>query len=161
MRTLLIASLLFLSACASAPFDLTGVDTTLTPDDAMNNPPTLQGRRVMWGGMIVNTRNLQNTTEIEVLGYPLSSTGVVQNDRPAQRRFLLVKDGYLESADYSRGRYVTAVGTINGTRPGKVDEAPYVYPVLNAERLHLWPPEQARKTEPNVGFHFGIGVIFR
>jgi outer membrane lipoprotein len=157
IASIILLSLL-LAACASAPFELKDVDTQLTPNDVMSNPSVAHGKRVMWGGMIVNTRNLQNATEVEILAYPLTSSGAIKKDQAAQRRFLLVKEGYLESADYSRGRYISALGKVEGTRPGKVDEAPYVYPVLRAEQTHLWPVEQPANTEPSI--HFGIGVIF-
>jgi outer membrane lipoprotein len=159
LRSIAIVTLLLaLSACATAPFDLAGADMELTPSDVLKDSDNLRGRRVVWGGKIVNTRNLNNATEIEVLGYPLTSAARVDFEEPALRRFLLVENGYLESTDYRRGRYVSAVGTLDGLRNGKVDEAPYVYPVLRAERLHLWPVDELAQ-RPRFGFNFGIGVI--
>lgn len=153
---------LLLAACATTPpIDLKGADIALTPGEAVANIDSARGRRVAWGGTIVQTRNFKDTTEIEVLGYPLDNSARPETDANARHRFLVVRAGYLESADYRSGRLVTAVGTVTGTRKGLVGEAAYVYPVLQAEELHLWPIDERRRTNPNVHFGIGVGVIFR
>lgn len=148
-----------LAACASTPpFDTSGVDATLTPDRAVTNADASRGRRVAWGGVVINTRNLEDTTEIEVLGYPLESSGRPDTGAKPQHRFLIMRSGYLESADYRGGRLVSAVGVVTGIRHGLVGEAPYVYPVMRAEKLYLWPIDTGRRGS-NVHFGIGIGVI--
>ncbi|HEX7045088.1 MAG TPA: Slp family lipoprotein [Burkholderiales bacterium] len=158
----LIAPLLLLAACASTPpLDFEGTDRSLTPAEAAAHIETARGRRVAWGGVIVSTRNLEHTTEIETLGYPLDDSGRPQTGAPAQRRFLLVREGYLEAADFRSGRLVTAVGGVTGTRRGRVGEAEYVYPVLEAEEIYLWPLGERAPQGSNVRFGVGIGVIIR
>lgn len=152
--------MLSLTACATTPpINLSGADSTLTPDAAVANIDSARGRRVAWGGTIVATHNLQNATEIEVLGYPLQKSAEPDLEANAQHRFLVVRKGYLESADYRAGRLVTAVGDVSGTRQGKVGEAPYAYPVLQADELYLWPIAEAGRGRSNVQFGIGIGVI--
>ena len=152
--------LAFFSACASAPkFDLTGVDPTLTPGRAAANIDTVRSQRAVWGGVIVASRNLKDATQIEVLGYPLGSNNKPKQDNTPQHRFLVMHPGYLETADYAQGRLLSVVGTVAGTQEGKVGDARYVYPVLNATQLHVWPRESyTRSSEPQI--HFGVGVIF-
>ena len=158
-RKLWPLGMLLLAACASAPkFETAGVDTALTPRQAVTLGEAAVGRRVQWGGAVVAVDNLENRTRLEVLAYPLDSRGRAQRDGAPYGRFLLVRDGYLEPVDYAPGRLVTAVGTITGIEEGQVGAAPYRYPVLEAEQLHLWPQEQEyRRSNPQV--HFGIGVI--
>jgi outer membrane lipoprotein len=152
---------LLLTACATTPpIEMAGVDPTLTPDKALSDIDAARGKRVAWGGAIVNTKNLKDTTEIEVLGYPLAKDGRPDLRAGPQHRFLLVRQGYLEAADYRNGRLVSAVGAVNGTRKGMVGEAPYVYPVLQAEEIYLWPLEEARSNNSGVNFGIGVGVIF-
>ena len=151
-----------LAGCATAPpFDMSGADPKLTPNRAGVNIEAARGQRAAWGGVVINTRNLKDATEIEVLGYPLDSSGRPDTGASPQRRFLLVRDGYLESADYRNGRLISAVGAITGAREGKVGEAPYVYPVLRADQLYLWPIADQRRTDPRIHFGVGVGVIFR
>lgn len=161
MRFATFCLAIFLAACASTPpIEMAGVDPTLTPDRALSNVDAARGQRVGWGGAIVNTKNLKDATEIEVLGYPLAKDGRPDLRASPQHRFLLVRQGYLEAADYRNGRLVSAVGTVAGTRNGMVGEAPYVYPVLQADEIYLWPVEQERRDGSNVNFGIGVGVIF-
>lgn len=159
-RILLSLAALALSGCASGPkFDLADVDRELTPARAVANIDAARNQRTLWGGVIVASRNLKDATQLEVLGYPLGRDGKPKRDDPPQHRFLITQPGYLETADYAEGRLVSAVGTVTGTQDGKVGEARYVYPVLSATQLHLWPRETySRPNEPQI--HFGVGVIF-
>lgn len=156
-----LVCLVLLAACAGTPTFETGDTAPITPGEAVANIETARGKRVAWGGQIIDTRNLKETTEIEVLGYPLDAYGQPDTGAGAQHRFLLVQEGYLESADYRPGRLVSAVGTVTGTREGMVGEAPYVYPALDVERLFLWPEARARRRGSNIHFGVGVGVIFR
>ncbi|MBI3898616.1 MAG: Slp family lipoprotein [Gammaproteobacteria bacterium] len=154
----ILLCVVLLSACASPPFDLTGIDKELTPDAVLAKGDTTRGQRVTWGGMIINSNNRKDVTEIEVLGYPLDRSARPDTNNAPQHRFIISKEGYLETADFRPGRLISAIGTTAGTHNGKVGEAAYVYPVLQAEQLHLWPISQPRAADPNV--HFGIGIIF-
>lgn len=160
-RQTALLALLLVTGCATGPtFDTTGVDRTLTPARAAADIDKVRDQRVLWGGVIVASRNLKDQTQLEVLGYPLNRSGKPDRDDPPQHRFLVVKPGYLETADYAEGRMVSAVGTVARTEDGKVGEARYVYPVLTATEIHLWPRESgyARSNEPRI--NFGVGVIF-
>lgn len=159
-RWLVLLGALLLGACAGAPkFDTQGVDPGLAPRQAADLGSAAVGRRVQWGGAVVAVDNLERRTRLEVLAYPLDSRGRPQEDAAPRGRFLLLREGYLEPVDYAPGRLITAVGTVTGIEQGQVGEAPYAYPVLEADQLHLWPPA-ARYRRQNPQFHFGIGVIF-
>jgi outer membrane lipoprotein len=157
MRHYPLAILLFLlTACASGPtFNTLNVDPLLTPQKVTANPQPATGKSVQWGGTIVSTANLQNSTQIEVLAYPLDSDGRPKTGGAAQGRFILERTGFLDPASYAAGRQVTVVGKVSGTRTGRVGEADYVYPVVTATQLHLWPTAQSRSGTSTI---FGIGV---
>ncbi|HKJ71102.1 MAG TPA: Slp family lipoprotein [Gammaproteobacteria bacterium] len=156
-RWLPFAAALLLAACAQPRFDTNRTALSVTPQKAAADMAHLEGTRVLWGGVIVAAHNRENSTQLEVLGYPLNDRQRPQQDAKPQQRFLAVKDGYLETADYAQGRWITVSGPLTGTRAGRVGEAEYSYPVVRIEDIQLWPKEQ-RPNEPR--FHFGIGVIF-
>lgn len=144
------------AACAAKHFDLTGVDLELTPARAFADIGAARDRTAQWGGTVIAAVNLKDRTQIEVLAYPLDRAGrPVVTDKP-YGRVLLVRDGYLETADYSAGREVTAVGPVTGLTEGRVGEAPLTYAVMQAAQIHLWPKRVPGSDEPR--FHFGIGV---
>jgi len=150
--------ILLLSACASGPtFNTGGVDHSLTPRDVASRPQIATGRNVQWGGVILNTTNLKDSTQIEVLAYPLNADEQPRSDSNPLGRFILEQTGYLEPANYAEGRQITVVGTVTGTRTGQVGESDYNYPVIAARQLHLWPVDRERDGV-GVGGHIGIGV---
>jgi len=153
----LVLAALLLSACAATPeFATQGTEPALTPKQAVTEAASLKGKKVIWGGAIINSSNLKNATRLEVLAYPLDGDHYPQTGQPAYGRFLLMKEGYLETVDYAPGRLVTVVGTLDGTRNGKLDESEYTYPLVQADQLHLWSKSGKSETR----FHFGIGVMF-
>jgi outer membrane lipoprotein len=155
---LFAALLLGLVACASGPkFDTSAVDKSLVPTAVAADIDAARGRTAMWGGAIINSRNYEDTSQLEVLAYPLTDVGRPQLDQPPLGRFLVQRSGYLETVDYAPGRLITAIGPVAGVRSGTVGEARYNYPVIEARQLHLWPrSDVAPRSTPQ--FHFGIGI---
>lgn len=144
-----------LAGCASSPFKMEGVNQSITPQQTLDNK-TLLNSSVVWGGMIVETRNFKNSSQIELLSYPLQSNGEPIQSAQPQGRFLIKHDGFLEPAQYSSGRFLSAKGKVQASVAGKIGEADYVYPVIKASQLHLWPEYEDSDTRTR--FHFGIGV---
>ena len=154
----LLATLaLALGACAAAPLDLGGIDRVFTADRAAADPVGAVGQRVAWGGLIVSTSTLEKETQLEVLAYPLDGSGRPLPEGPPSVRFLAVKGGFLETAVYAPGRFVTVAGPVAAPRPGRIGERAVTDPVVTVEQLHLWP----RAGEGGgSSVHFGIGVSF-
>lgn len=157
---LLCVTIMFgLAACATGPdFDTSAVDKSLLPTAAAANIDTARGRTAMWGGPIINSGNYEDTSQLEVLAYPLDDDGRPRLDQPPLGRFLAQRAGYLETVDYAPGRLITAIGQVAGVRSGTVGEARYTYPVIEARQLHLWPRSEAVPRSTNPQFHFGIGI---
>ncbi len=101
----------------------------------------------------MDTRNLKDATQIEVLTYTLNSLFRPQLDRPAGARILVRQPGFLEPANYARGRKITLLGTLSNVTPGRIGEADYRYPVVPAEQLRLWS-----YTDTRTRFSFGLGI---
>lgn len=156
-HTLIVILTLLLSACASGPkFPTQDVNLHLRPDQA--TAPGLVGQRVLWGGLIIATRNLQDHTELEVLAYPLDDRQRPDTTAQPEGRFLADRAGYLEALDYASGRLVTLTGTVGAARAGRIQDSDYTYPLINVTAIHLWPAGGAQDSDTQV--HFGIGVIF-
>lgn len=149
---------LLLSACASDPaFNTGGVDRTLIPRDVASRAEPAIGKSVQWGGVILSTTNLKDSTRIEVLAYPLDADERPQTGSTPLGRFILERSGYLEPATYAEGRQITVVGTVTDTQRGQVGDADYNYPIIAARQLHVWPVGQERDGV-GVGGFIGIGT---
>jgi len=130
---------LFLVACASGPISTEDTFTGITLDDAVNGD-SVEGSEVLWGGVILSTNNLEDSTLIEVLAYPLDRRQRPMKSRQAEGRFLIVDSEFLEPTDYSEGRSITVLGTFDGVTTGNIAAASYEYPTVTADQLHLWRP---------------------
>lgn len=158
MRPLLLILSLFslLAGCASTPkFDATQADKSLTPQHVVADLEAVRGKTVLWGGIILDTRNLADSTQIELLAYPLSRDQIPLPDNRPLGRFLISTRDFLEPASYAQGRKVTVLGQVINIQQGKVGETVYHYPVIQAEQLQLWTEQSGSKTR----FHFGIGIV--
>lgn len=155
-----LATGLLLGACATTPtFDTQGADKTLVPAEAVQQA-SLAGHAVAWGGVIIQSTNLQDRTRLEILAYPLDSTNRPNTNASPTGRFLAERPGYLETVNYAPGRLVTVVGPLEGTRAGRIGETEYAYPVVEAQRMQLWrPAAEYYNSEPQVHFGIGVGVL--
>jgi outer membrane lipoprotein len=155
-RSCAAALTLALVACTPPPV-LKPKETpqNIAPDMAAAAPALYRGAEILWGGRIVEVRNRADASEIVIVAYPLDSGQRPRSKEPSQGRFIAVLEGYVESYDYPHDRFLTLSGKVDGSLAEDVDEQPYVYTIVRAEGLHLWPVG-FEKSAPDV--HFSIGV---
>lgn len=162
MRFILPTALLTLASCAPAPIYKTNTATVVaTPAQVGQSPERYSNNEVIWGGRIVHVSNFADHSEIELLAYPLDSSQRPRANDSGSGRFMAVLHGYVEPLDYPAGSLMTVAGKLNGTRAGKVGEADYVFPLVDATQSHVWTPEEMSKGRSNIQFGVGVGVGIR
>lgn len=146
-------------ACASSisPQALQSADQSIGFETVVNDPAAMKGKTVLLGGEIIETRNIPGETRLSVSHRPLDGSHKPRKDGVSKGRFILRFKGFLDPAIYSYGRWVTAVGAIEGSETRPLGGISYTYPVISAKELHLWPKDD-RTAEPRI--HFGIGFGF-
>ena len=154
----LIALAMFMGGCAT-PYDIGGADRRVTPVEAAKDVTGMLNHHVAWGGEIAVVKNLKDSTELEVVGFPLDSLNRPERESAPTGRFIVIQSGYLETADYAPGRLITVVGTVKQTRRGSVGDSNYIYPLVVAEKLQLWPRSPNERREPAIHFGIGVGII--
>jgi len=103
------------------------------------NPERYRGILVIWGGEIIETRNIQEGTIIEVLQRPLGYSEEPDETQGSGGRFLVSYDrGFLNPVVLRRGMKITVAGMVEGEKQIGVDGTDYSYPVLVAREIHLW-----------------------
>ncbi len=158
----LIMATFIIAACATPVLETSRVNKNLTLAIALDAFDNMQGQYALWGGIILSGKNLEKTTELEILAYPLDDYMEPIKDSKSVGRFILVKQGYLELGEYAKGRAVSVVGELSGKRTGKVGDSPYTYPVLGVQQLKIWPEESKYYyDDSDVRFHFGVGIFHR
>jgi len=149
---------LLLSACATSPtFKLDNIDYNLTAKNATHTGSNT-GQTVLWGGTILSSQNLKDKTRLEVLAYPVDKQGRLDTDAQPLGRFYGLYNGYLETAEYRKNRWISLTGTFAGMETGKVGDADYRFPLVEITQLHLWTQDSLQSNSPNI--QFGIGVLF-
>src|SRR3569623_220656 len=138
----LLAFTALLAACASGPKrDYGSANKGLTPQQAAAAIDAARGKRVIWGGEVLATNNLKDSTQIEVLGYPLARSYRPDDTAAPTARFLVVKPGYIDTADYVAGRLICGSGEVVGSRVGQSGEVAYTYPFVRPDNIYQWPRE--------------------
>ena len=155
MPVIFLALITLLVGCASTPiFDTSKVDSSITPTLALEGSSENIGKTALWGGTILTTQNLKDFTQIEILAYPLDSSQRPDlNDKPLGR-FIIRKQGFLDPLSFSQGQLVSVLGEVGQNQSATIGESAYVYPVINALQVNLWPK---KKTSTDSRFSFGFG----
>ena len=115
-------------------------------------------KSVRWGGTVVGVQNLQSETRVEIIAKPLFRNGQPNSREISQGRFIAVFDKFLDPEDYKKDSEITVVGVVSGTEPGKVGEAEYDFPRVQASASQLWQSRNsrfARRSEYGYGPTYG------
>jgi outer membrane lipoprotein len=149
MKKLMIITLpLILFACAPV------LDRQLLEESERNpsfdklraNPEVYKGKSFTLGGVIVDAKLVQDGSQLELLALSVDSKGYPEEGARGRAKgryyaFYPSQNGLLDPMVYKKGRLVTLVGKMLGTRPGKIDEMEYIFPVFEIRQIHLWDNE--------------------
>ncbi|MDO3380205.1 Slp family lipoprotein [Geoalkalibacter halelectricus] len=157
---LAIVALFLLAACAPAisrpSLDL--VDPTLAFEDVLQNPDAHRGRFLLLGGAIAAIRAADTEgSELEIVQLPTNRRGRILSTDQSLGRFIAQDTRFRDPALYPPGRLVTLVGEVTGSRSGRIGERDYLFPVVQVQELHLWPPG-AHPDVPRTRFGIGVGI---
>jgi len=155
-RGALFGALAALAGCATPVFK-DAPATAAIPADVASQLENYHDADVVWGGKILDVRNLADTTEVQIVAYPLDRAQRPDQSAPTQGRFIIALPGYVEALDYPAGRFVTLRGRITGSRVGHVDDHDYVFPLVDRATVHLWPVNFPYE-RPRVSFGLGVGI---
>jgi outer membrane lipoprotein len=136
-------ALSFLSGCASVISKgvLVDIDRTITVAMVQSDPELYNGRKVLWGGVIVSTKNLKEHSRIEVLAQKLAFMDQPQsNDQASQGRFLIMAPGYKDPLVYKPDMLITVAGIVKGVKSEKIGEMSYPYVLITPVEMKTFDP---------------------
>lgn len=157
MRWLFAGALSALAGCVSAPVFKDIAPAPMAPADVSLDPERYHDAEVVWGGKIVDVRNLETTTEVQIIGYPLDEAQRPVFGAPTVGRFVLSLPGFVEPMDFPFAHFVTLRGRIVGTETKPIDDHDDVFPVVGDATVHLWPIEFPYD-QSHWSFGVGVGV---
>jgi len=98
------------------------------------------------------------SSELTVLQLALGKSGRPANLDQSEGRFLVRSEQFLDPATYQKGMLLTVVGILKGSRIRAIGSLGYVYPIVEAIEIKLWP--KGIQTQPTFHFGFGVGTTF-
>ncbi|OGP54374.1 MAG: hypothetical protein A2Y65_09255 [Deltaproteobacteria bacterium RBG_13_52_11] len=157
---LAMVAMLLLVGCAHVISKevLKEVDTNVTFVQVSKAPDAYKGKTVLFGGAIIEAKNLPDKTLLVVLQRPLNRQGQPAAGDISEGRFIIQTQGFLDPAIYSPGRKITVAGKVVGKDMRPLGEIQYTYPIIEKRELYLWPEEKSASTEPKVHLGVGIGI---
>ncbi|MDF2179835.1 Slp family lipoprotein [Aliiglaciecola sp. CAU 1673] len=162
MRSLLLFSFLLLGGCSTMPDSLQVADENrlVSYPQVAANAEAVKGEPARWGGVIANVQNQQDATLVEMLHYPIRSSGRPLISDQSIGRFRVYVDGFLDPMVFKPGRSVTVSGQVIGIEEGLVGEHTYQFPTLHASGYHLWQ-EVAEVDVTTISVGFGHWPYYR
>ncbi|MFO8085379.1 MAG: Slp family lipoprotein, partial [Desulfobacterales bacterium] len=125
-------------------------------EDIKRNPEAFEGKIVILGGDIIQVTNLKEGTQIEILQKPTDFLLKPRDTDQSHGRFMALIDYYLDPAIYSKGRQVTVAGKIIGIKNKALGEIEYIYPLIQAEEIHLWPKRRQDVYPYEYPYHYPV-----
>ena len=104
-----------------------------------SDPACCRDTLVRWGGVILETRNLADSTEVIVLSLPLGVAGEPISGDRTEGRFIARFTRFLEPSLYPPEQRITVYGRISGAETRRIGDYDYLYPVVEVTYQHLWP----------------------
>lgn len=145
----IVAMLAALLICSCAPVLNKDVmrqgifDATLS--DIKTNPVLNRGKLYIMGGVIAKTTLTQEGSLIEAIYVPVNSRGYLKSLSATNGRFLALYKSrdILDPLIFREQREITLAATFIGTRPGKIDEMEYTFPLFEIKEIYLWEEKRA------------------
>lgn len=160
IRGLLLSAIAVLLIAGCAPViskeTLGTVNRGLEFSEVAGRPADYIGQSVVFGGTILETRNEEGRTVIEVL-----QEGLDSRLRPAERgesagRFLVEFPEFKDPAIYSKGKRITVAGEVIGSERQRIGRGTYDYPVIQPREHSLLDPP-SYDPGPRIGIGIGLG----
>ena len=140
-RLMIVLAVGVVAGCASVPAPLEGqYSESFYPDQATDRSI---GANVRWGGIVVETRPEAERTCIEILAQELDQSARPERSDQEFGRFIACRNEFIDPEIFVNGREVTVAGKLTEFRDGQVGEFNYVYPVVDADAVYLWPEREA------------------
>lgn len=141
--TILLAAVIFIAGCGSVISKnvLREADRSISLPLVQSNPDAFKGRMVIWGGAIISSENLEDSTVIEVLDTELYYDDT-PDDGESRGRFLVEAKRFLDTAIFKPGKMITVAGKVQGVSVRKIGKMDYAYPVIEPVEIRLFeqPP---------------------
>ena len=140
MKWFLFSFLLILNGCSGLPKAMQGkAYSRLNLTTIKQDISAYKNTSFRWGGTIINVVNEKDSSQINLLYYPLSRYGRPLIERKTEGRFAITSPLFLDPAVYKEGMEVTVTGKLTGHVKQQIGKKALLLPLLSADNIHIWP----------------------
>ncbi len=142
---LVLIVIIILSSCYKPVFKSEYIESAIKDislEELKQNPHQYTERTFLIAGMVVNIKNTDRGSIIEALFTPVDSKGYIIDEENLNGRFLAITERFIDPVIYKNGRFITILGSFEGTEKGRIGEIEYTYPVFRIKDIHLWKKEK-------------------
>ena len=112
-----------LAACAPVSQEIRREAEASAPfNEIQRDPDKFKGSVVVWGGVIIETTNLRESTAVRVMQTALDFQGRPTDLDRSEGRFIVVVDRFLDPDIFKKGREITVGGEIAGSETHPIGE---------------------------------------
>ena len=139
----LFLTALCLAACVNPPKGLEKDEFTIQSLKKIEQDDyRCQCKKVRLGGKVLTATALKNQTKIEVLSLPVASYSAKPVvDAQSDGRFIAYLSGFVDP-EAVKNQYISVLGILTEKQQGKIDQADYEYPVIQANAYKQWQQRQ-------------------
>lgn len=148
-KLLIFFASLSLAACIQAPQGLERTENMLTRlTDVSQLSADCQCQRIRLGGKVLNATALKDKVQLEILSFPIGRfSGKPVLESQSDGRFIAYMDGFVDPENLKE-RYITLMGVFTAKEKGKIDQADYLYPIINVQHYRIWQYKQEYYYDP-------------
>lgn len=117
------------------------------PSHLTETPEVFKDKLFILGGVIVETKLVEEGSQIEALFVPVDRYGYLKDASRYQGRFIALypkSRGILDPLIYKKGREITIAGDFVEARNGRIDQMEYTFPVFDIRQIYLWEERDYR-----------------
>jgi outer membrane lipoprotein len=143
-RYLVMVFLLSLLPSCAHVISRENLDTSLTDipfSEVRMHAGEYMDRKFIFGGVIAETLNTREGSQIEVVQSPLDRWGNVISRDISEGRFIVTTKAHLDPLIFRAGREITISGVLTGTQEKTLGGTEYTYLIFEAKEVHLRPYE--------------------
>lgn len=143
VKQVIVILSVFLSACSSLPVAIkTPPEQDVQLKQVASHVTEYIGKRVRWGGQVVDVDNNDTHSTLHIVQFPLNSFGRPIVTKSSQGRFLGQSSQFFDPTVYKKGTLITVAGSIDSEAVRKVDEKSLTLPVITITESHIWSNRQ-------------------
>ena len=139
-RLVLVTSVILLSSCSDIPKTIRQAPLQdIQIQDTEKDFSKHQYKTARWGGTLIDVKNNENETTLQVLAFPLNYKGRPNLSASALGRFLVKSNDFLDPAIYIKSSELTVSGRLAEENNLKVGQKVLKLPVIELQQIYLWP----------------------